>query len=367
MRYIITAKSVKHSANALTASLKQKGFTITHHVALELVAKVLHIKNYNTLQALATTAHVIESYQPEKKYIFELTCALSREKLLNLLEQSFIKANAQLTLSNFQSQVSHNPAQGHDFLIEVDMLKNDQNILTAMFLLCETMKKESIIVHRFEYVRVSCEKASMMAYFNTNDVSHESASNTSTSRSRTRPFSELRDKMSPQAQQNASGKAKTILLNLDNESENDNAELSSLSSIKKNQVVSLVLSKMKPHEKALLAVFATQGCNEVGLARMILDKLAKNIDSDTRLPNFKQAQDFLVNCQNNRVLEVLNKFKNQNPSIILAHMLMFARTQAVLAPSLFLWLKQYDQALWKVLNSIGRPSQAMTLQNAGFL
>jgi hypothetical protein len=218
MRYTITAKSVKHSANALTAGLKQKGLTISHNVALELVAKVLNLKNYNTLQALATTARVIESYQPEKKYIFELTCNLSREKLFTLLEQSFIKANAQLTLSNFQFQVSHNPAQGHDFLMEIDMLKNDQNILMAIFLLCESLKKENIVVHRFEYVRVSCEKESMMAYFTANN-SGDNINNKkpllSQSQSRTRPFSELRNKMSSQAQQRASDKAKAMLHNLE--------------------------------------------------------------------------------------------------------------------------------------------------------
>jgi hypothetical protein len=391
MRYTISASAVKTSASSVTAYLKQKGFVIPHHVALELVAKALHLKNYNTLQALATSPRVIDSYETEKKYLIEMTCDARKEELLNLLSVSFNQANAQLNLSNFLVAENAENSKFNDYLLEIDLLKSDTNILMAMFLLCESFKKEHIVVTRFEYVRLACEKESMMSYFNQPVISTMSESNNSVSR-KSQPFSELRDKMSPESQERASQRAKEMLDTLayietderftrdsiyeslfgteKKTDENRSKFQDTLVEIKQSldkEILDSILSKMKPHEKALLAIFATQGCNQSELARTVMAKMNQSLKKSPGAkepkpkPDMKDAHDLLSYCLKPQVIAVLSKLKKRSTEKILADMLEFARSNAILAPSLFLWLRWYDEALWKVLNSVGRPSQKSVL------
>lgn len=155
MQYPININNIKKSATLLTIFLKEKGFTIPRNVALEAVARVLLIKNYNTIEALAKRPRIIEYFQEEKKYFFEITINCNKETLLNLLNESFKKANAKVQIENLLQDKE-------DFSFEVDLRKDDSNILVAIMLFSQNLQTTAYQVKRFEYCRLSCEKGSLM-------------------------------------------------------------------------------------------------------------------------------------------------------------------------------------------------------------
>lgn len=341
MRYTISANAVKTSANSVTAYLKQKGFVIPHHVALELVAKALHLKNYNTLQALATSPRVIDSYQPEKKYLIEITCDTQKENILNLLSASFNQANAQLNLGNFLVAENAENSKFNDYLLEIDLLKSDTNILMAMFLLCESLKKEHIAVIRFEYVRLACEKESMMAYFNQPVISSMSKSNNSVSR-KSRPFSELREKMSPESQERASQRAKEML----NEIEITGSQ--SLISKEEQKMLIKIFKKMKVYEKAFLGFFAAHGCGENKKANDLFNETMSRFNATA--DKFKKFESLLGYCEYPQTIEVLKKVENESSANILKAMFQFAKPAPKLATVISHWVQYYDKSLWQVIS-----------------
>ena len=160
MLYSINLKNIKRSAFALADYLKEKGFNLPRHISLEAVARVLLFKNYNTLEALANRPRVLDYYQPEKKYLFEITIDCEKNELLKMLKDSFQKANAILNIQNFLQDKK-------DFYFELDLTKTDSNILAAIMELTQTLKNSSYKITRFEYCRVTCEKSSLMSAIHT--------------------------------------------------------------------------------------------------------------------------------------------------------------------------------------------------------
>lgn len=368
MRYTISASAVKTSASSVTAYLKQKGFVIPHHVALELVAKALHLKNYNTLQALATSPRVIDSYETEKKYLIEMTCDARKEELLNLLSISFNQANAQLNLSNFLVAENTENSKYNDYLLEIDLLKSDTNILMAMFLLCESFKKEHIVVTRFEYVRLACEKESMMAYFNQPVISTMSESNNSVSR-KTRSFSELRQGMSQESQKRAEQRSEQILdeiekkqsaidkmkdkhrseIQMDNHLIRESNNLAPFNE-KEHKVLIKIFSKMNIHEKAFLGFFAAHGCGAGKKANDLFNETMSKFNATA--DQFKKFESLLGYCEYPQTIAVLKKVTNENSGNILKAMYHFAQLKSNIAVAISYWIQHYDKSLWQIISPV---------------
>lgn len=162
MQYNLNLKNIKQSATNLGKFLKD--YNIPRNVLLEAIAKVFFFKNYNTLEGLATKPHIIEHLPIQKRYLFEIEAEIEKPLMIKLLNESFLEAKGQFNLINLLSEKVNEKT--NYFHIELDLSKSDQNILTAMFLLCEKIKNMNVDISKFDYCRVVCEKESFMSYFN---------------------------------------------------------------------------------------------------------------------------------------------------------------------------------------------------------
>jgi hypothetical protein len=154
MKYTINLKNVKQSVAHLNESLKE--FNIPHNKMLDSFSKALYYKNWNTLYSLATNPSIISQQEEVKKYLFEIEANITKSQLLTLLKTSFLKANALLSIDNFFQNDCF-------FHIELNLKKSDTNILTAMFLLADSLKNHD--VKKFDYCRIVCEKESFMDFY----------------------------------------------------------------------------------------------------------------------------------------------------------------------------------------------------------
>lgn len=157
MKYDINIKHIKQSVNNLSESLKD--FDIPRNRLLEAFAKSLFFKNWNTVQGLVKKPQIIQHLNIEKKYLFEIDAKINREELLKKLKSSFNSAKANIELTNFLED-------NGSFHIELNLLKNDKNILTAMFIFAQELKDYRVT--RFDYCRVVCEKESFMKMYDKN-------------------------------------------------------------------------------------------------------------------------------------------------------------------------------------------------------
>lgn len=157
MKYDINLKNIKQSVNNLSDSLKE--FDIPRNRILEAFAKAIFFKNWNTLQGLSQKPQIIQHLKIEKKYLFEIDAKITRDELLEKLKNSFKVAKAHLQLTNFLEN-------NGSFHIELNLIKNDNNILTAMFIFAQELKSYSVT--RFDYCRVVCEKESFMKIYEKN-------------------------------------------------------------------------------------------------------------------------------------------------------------------------------------------------------
>jgi hypothetical protein len=162
MQYELNLKNIKQSATNLSKFLKD--YNIPRNVLLEGMAKIFFFKNWNTLEGLATRPQIIEHINIQKRYLFEIEAQIEESTLLDLLKRSFKEGQAQFNLINFVSEKKDNTFNYFHF--EIDLMKSDKNILTAMFLMCEKLKNMKVVINKFDYCRVVCEKESFMEYFN---------------------------------------------------------------------------------------------------------------------------------------------------------------------------------------------------------
>lgn len=162
MKYDLSLKNIKQSAANLNNFLKEKEYNIPHNIILEAISKVFFFKNWNTLSSLSQNPQQIEYYPIQKKYIFELEASISKEEFLKMFENSFIVAKSQCHIIN----VLYKEPNIH---IELNTT-NNTNILTAMFILCDEMKKRNIQVKRFDFCRIECSKESFMEFFSVKET-----------------------------------------------------------------------------------------------------------------------------------------------------------------------------------------------------
>jgi intracellular multiplication protein IcmP len=115
------------------------------------------------------------------------------------------------------------------------------------------------------------------------------------------------------------------------------------------------LNALRPHIKALLAIFAARIDRNIEAADKLLDQIA--LSSATGHPNFSGSRELLakhIRCK--EVIKVLQH--HAYVTTMMASMLDVSRTVGVMATADFIWLKPLDRKLWYVLNSVGRQTSA---------
>lgn len=111
------------------------------------------------------------------------------------------------------------------------------------------------------------------------------------------------------------------------------------------------IEKLKPHEKALYAVFAAKAARKAEEAREFLAKISRSAGKDDL--DFSGADAILEKYKDYpAVLEVTGK--HAYVFTTMASMLQLARSDGVLPSAEFLWLKPVDRKLWFMLNAVGR-------------
>lgn len=115
------------------------------------------------------------------------------------------------------------------------------------------------------------------------------------------------------------------------------------------------LNALRPHIKALLAIFAARIDGDIDAADKLLDHIA--ISSASGHPSFSGSREMLakhVRCKD--VIKVLQH--HAYVTTMLPSMLEASRTVGVMATADFIWLKPFDRKLWYILNSVGRQTAA---------
>jgi len=115
------------------------------------------------------------------------------------------------------------------------------------------------------------------------------------------------------------------------------------------------LNALRPHIKALLAVFAARINRDIDAADKLLDQIA--LSAAAGRPNFSGSRELLakhVRCKD--VIKVLQH--HAYVTTMMASMLDISRGVGVMATADFIWLKPLDRKLWYILNNVGRQTGA---------
>ncbi|OAJ35404.1 type IVB secretion system coupling complex protein DotM/IcmP [Piscirickettsia salmonis] len=110
---------------------------------------------------------------------------------------------------------------------------------------------------------------------------------------------------------------------------------------------------LRPHEKALFAIFSAFSCYKREEAEQALDNLSKQAKSGVKNINYA-VTDALLHKYGNKVSvqEVIRK--HYYIYTVFSSLLLAARDSGIVAPAGFLWLKKVDRSLWYCLNNVGR-------------
>lgn len=110
--------------------------------------------------------------------------------------------------------------------------------------------------------------------------------------------------------------------------------------------------KLRPHEKALAAIFLARMNRDRDSATMIMEHVDFASSQSSKI-DFSIAEPILKKYQNNEAVQTI---VNSHAYIltVLASLIEKAREDGVVPTSEILWLKTYDRRLWYILNCIGR-------------
>lgn len=158
MKYETTKQNIKNSAKNLSNYLLEQGVSLPNNKILEAIAKVFFMKNWNTLEGAITNPERTKNIETKKTYIIETDVDCSKENLLKLFRESFQEGKCVFNLVEHQER-------GSIHLIELDLTKNNNNIITALFILGEKFKKSKYTVKRMDLVRMFTEKESLTPLF----------------------------------------------------------------------------------------------------------------------------------------------------------------------------------------------------------
>lgn len=85
MQYTINTKNIKQSVQNVVSFLKEKNISIPRNVVLELFAKALFYKNWNTLKGLTDSPKIISHLKDTKRYMIKIECkSLTKSQLISL-------------------------------------------------------------------------------------------------------------------------------------------------------------------------------------------------------------------------------------------------------------------------------------------
>jgi hypothetical protein len=157
MHYHINTQNVKKSVSHLSSYFKKKGYSVPYSDILEAFSHALFTKNYNTLEAKMKEPITINDIKQEYKYIIEIVVDMPEEKMLEIIKNSLKEANCLSSLESFYHK-------DNQFTFILNLEKNSNNTLTALFLLSENMKK-ICIPKKMDFCRIQVEKQSFMAIF----------------------------------------------------------------------------------------------------------------------------------------------------------------------------------------------------------
>lgn len=113
------------------------------------------------------------------------------------------------------------------------------------------------------------------------------------------------------------------------------------------------LEKMTPPMQALFAVFAARAAQDSKGANALLEQIARSASAGKGALNFQGTRALLVkHVQQREIGRIIGR--HAYVSTIMISMLELARTDGVVAPVDFLWLKVVDRRMWYTLNNVGR-------------
>jgi len=107
------------------------------------------------------------------------------------------------------------------------------------------------------------------------------------------------------------------------------------------------------YAQALFAVFASRGLLQRKTAADLLHQIARSAAKGTGNLNFSGVKEIIAKYKNDPTVELMTG-RHAYVLGVMASMLLFARTDGVLANADFLWLKPVDRPLWYMLCSMGR-------------
>jgi len=158
MKYETTKQNIKNSAKNLSKYLMEQGISLPNNKILEAIAKVFFMKNWNTLEGVITNPEIVKTIENKKTYLIETEVNCNKEALLKLFRASFLEGRCQFNLVDYKER-------NHVHLIELDLTTNNDNIITALFILGEKFKKSPYTVKRMDLVRLFVEKESLTPLF----------------------------------------------------------------------------------------------------------------------------------------------------------------------------------------------------------
>lgn len=158
MKYEATKQNIKSSAKNLSKYLMEQGISLPQNKILEAIAKVFFMKNWNTLEGSITNPEIVNHIENKKTYLIETEVNCKKEILLQLFRDSFKEGRCQFNLVDYKER-------GNVHLIELDLTSNNDNIITALFILGEKFKTSTYIVKRMDLVRLFVEKESLTPLF----------------------------------------------------------------------------------------------------------------------------------------------------------------------------------------------------------
>ena len=136
----------------------EQGISLPNNKILEAIAKVFFMKNWNTLEGVITNPEIVKTIENKKTYLIETEVNCNKEALLKLFRASFLEGRCQFNLVDYKER-------NHVHLIELDLTTNNDNIITALFILGEKFKKSPYTVKRMDLVRLFVEKESLTPLF----------------------------------------------------------------------------------------------------------------------------------------------------------------------------------------------------------
>lgn len=157
-KFLVNKKTTKQSLKNLSVFLKDKGYSIPHHILLEALAKVFFVKNWNTLKAMSETNNEIPIFKNESKYIFIFKTESQSEEILEIFKKNLLQEK------KFDFYIEQLLFENNTYYIYFSTKTTFNNWITYLILVGNQIKKSNIKMDRFEYIRHVVDVENFMPY-----------------------------------------------------------------------------------------------------------------------------------------------------------------------------------------------------------